>query len=174
MENNIRLSNLPLSLKILVTCFVCTLLLGYGVALLQVYDRTHFDVARILLYYRGAETGEGSGIILPPSFSTLLAATHAHTLSQPVMYLALGLIFVFSHVSEKKKASLVLILFIGSVLSNSAPWLIRYVSAKTIFILHLSQGLMMASFLTMSFVILRDVWWCGKTSNSRRAQRDSC
>ncbi|GEM_PF-1683193 len=159
MENKIQLSSLPLSLKILVTCFVCTLILGYGVALLQVYDRTHFDVARILLYYRGAETGEAIGMILPPSFSTLLAATHAHTLSQPVMYLALGLVFVFSHLSEKKKSSLVLMLFIGSVLSNSAPWLIRYVSAKMLFVLHLSQGLMMVSFFTMSFVILWDVWF---------------
>lgn len=156
-KTNLSLSTFPVSLKVLATCFVLTLLLGYGVSLLQVYDRTHFEMAKTLLYYRGAEGGEG--VLVPPSFATLLSVAHVHTFSQPVMLFLLGLLFVFSRLSERQKVLFILLAFLGSVVSNAAPWLIRYGSPRMTILLPLSQLMLMGSFFVMSLVILYDLWF---------------
>lgn len=157
-KSNFRLSDSPLSLKVLITSFIATLGLGYSVSLLQIYQRTHFDMARILRYYRGAESGEDVGIVLPPTFATLLSVTHTHSFSQPVMYFLLGLLFVFTSASERWKVFFILLIFSGSVISNAAPWMIRYFSPEATLSLYLSQAMMLAAFLFMSVRILYELW----------------
>jgi hypothetical protein len=158
MDSNRRLFSLPFSFKILITCFLVTLSLGYIVALLQVFDRTHFDVAQTLLYYRGDEVGGESAVLLPQSFGSLLAVTHVHAFSQPVMLALVGALFCFTAVSEKAKTIFVIFSFGGSVVSNAAPWLIRYVARGSAVLLPLSQALMMMSFFVMFFVTLAELW----------------
>ena len=143
------------SLKVLVTCFILTLMAGYAVALLQVNERTRFDLAQTLLHYRGAEEG---GIHLPQSFGTLLSVSHVHTFSQPVMLVLVGLLFSLSRVTEKAKVIFILLSFAGSVLSNAAPWLIRYTDPRPAVLLPVSQMALFISFFVMAFVVLRDTW----------------
>lgn len=160
MENKkpFRLPELSGSLKVVITCYVGTLFLGYFVALVQVYHRTQFDLAHTLLYYRGAESGDEADILTGPSFGTLLSVAHVHTMSQPVMLALLCLIFALTYVSQKAKVIFILTAFLSSVASNLAPWLVRYVSREMVMILPLSQMLLMLSFFVMAFVILYDVW----------------
>ncbi|MBI3540923.1 MAG: hypothetical protein HY073_02125 [Deltaproteobacteria bacterium] len=162
-QNKTRLQTLSLPLKVLITCFVGTLLLGYVAALLQVFDRTHFDMAHTLLYYRGAETGAGTGedagLMLPPSFKTLLSVTHVHSLSQPVMFGLLGFLFTLSMVTDAAKVIFILLPFIGSVVSNLSPWLIRFGTKGMVILLPLSQLAMTSGFFVMSFVVLYDLWF---------------
>ena len=156
-----NLKSLSSSQKIVVTCFVVTIMLGYLVAVMKIFDHNHLDLEKTLIYYRGAETGEDVGIILPPSFSTLLSVAHNHMFSQPVMLFLMGILFTFTYMSQKSKSLFILLSFVGSLLSNASPWLIRYVSSKTVMLLPFSQMLMMSSFFVMGFVVLYDIW--GKT-----------
>lgn len=160
MEKNSsgKLSNLSPSLKVLVSCFVLTLLLAYSVALFRIFDHSRFDWEETVRYYRGAESGEEQEIYPPATFATLLSVSHVHTFSQPVMLGLMGFLFCLSRATEKWKAGFVLFSFTGSVVSNAAPWLIRYVSAPMVHLLPLSQFAMLGSFLVMSWTVLREVW----------------
>lgn len=158
-NSSIRLQTLSFPLKVLITCFVGTMLLGYAAALLQVFDRTHFDLAHTLLYYRGAETGDEAGLMLPPSFKTLLSVTHVHSLSQPLMFGLLGFLFTLSMVTDAAKVIFIILPFAGSLLSNLSPWLIRFGTKGMVILLPLSQLAMASGFFVMSFVVLYDLWF---------------
>ncbi|QQR80803.1 MAG: hypothetical protein IPJ69_01155 [Deltaproteobacteria bacterium] len=89
-KNNLKLSKLDLPMKVLVSCFVISLLLGYSLALLQVFNRTSFDPKKTVQYYRGVESENELEATPPPSFATLLSVAHVHSLSQPVMLVLMG------------------------------------------------------------------------------------
>ncbi len=155
------LSNLSSSLKTLATGIILTLLLGYAISILQVYDRSHhFDMKKTIQYYRGDELGEES-IMLPQTFSSLLSVAHVHSLSQPFIFACLGFIFAFSSMSEKNKARFIALGFVGITLSNLTPWLIRYVAGWFVFLFPLSQVMVCISLMILSFVSLKEIW-CSK------------
>ncbi len=154
----IKLHSLPASLKVLITAFCLSIAMGYGVACLQIFSRTGFSVQDAARHYHGGLTEQEQEIYTPPSFNTLLAVSHVHTFSQPVMLGLLGLIFALTYLPEGVKVLFILLSFMGSLGSNLAPWLIRYVSPHWTFLLPLTQLLVMGSFFLMLFVILYDVW----------------
>lgn len=156
-----------MSLKTLVTCFILTILMGYVIALVQVYDRTHFDLSRAILFYRGAETGDEAGIFLPQSFRTLLSVAHVHSFSQPLMFAMLGLVFIFTRASEKLKILFTLLLFAGSITSNITPWLVRYFSPRMAVLLPLSQFAMITGFMVMSAWSIIEMWFGKKYKHGR-------
>lgn len=155
--DNLHLSNWPSSLKVLATCFITTLLVGYAFSLVQVYHRAGFVLSQAVSHYRGDETGQDP-LLLPQTFTTLLSVAHVHTFSQPLLFALLGLIFVFSARSEKTKTFLIVAGFAGSLLSNAAPWLIRYTHPQTVLLLPLSQLAIAISILVMSYVSLKEMW----------------
>ena len=157
IAENCRLSKWPASLKVLATCFIVTLVIGYVVSLLQVYFRAGVIFSQVIAHYRGDETGQDP-LLLPQTFTTLLSVAHVHTFSQPLLFALLGLIFVFSERSEKTKGLLIVAGFAGSRVSNAAPWLIRYTHPQTVLLLPLSQVAIAVSILVMSYVSLREMW----------------
>lgn len=158
--NNLkRLSRWPLSFKIVATYFIITLLIGYFVSLVQVYERSHFDLSRVILYYRGEELPNEESILLPQNFATMLSVAHVHTLSQPLMFAIMGFIYAFSSHTEKKKSFFIALGFIGSLISNGSPWLIRYVTGGMVGFLPLSQLMIMFSLITMTFTSFRQLWF---------------
>lgn len=157
ISENLRLSRWPSSVKVLATCFIITLLVGYAVSLVQVYHRAGFILTQVIAHYRGDETGVDP-LLLPQTFTTLLSVAHVHTFSQPLLFVLLGLIFVFSTRSEKTKKFLIVAGFAGSLVSNAAPWLIRYSHPQTALLLALSQMAIAISILGMSYVSLKEMW----------------
>lgn len=157
-----RLSQFSRPAKILCTGYLITLLIGYGVALLQVYDRSHFDMGHAVSYYRGDDLGEES-VMLPQTYATMLSVTHVHTLSQPMMFSLLGLVFLFSAASQTSKSILISLVFAGSVLSNLAPWLIRYSSATMVYLLPFSQLMIAVGLLVMSARSFYELWFQKKS-----------
>lgn len=151
-----KLRNLPLSAKTLATCLIITLLIGYAVSLVQIYDRSHFNLKQTIQYYRGDEKGEDS-LLMPQSFATMLSIAHVHTFSQPFIFGSIGLIFIFSSLSERKKSGLILIGFLGSLISNLTPWLISYAGAGTVVLYPLSQIFIGLSLVAMSAVSLKEM-----------------
>ncbi|MBX7148233.1 hypothetical protein K1X76_04045 [bacterium] len=155
MANN--LSSWSPSLKALAKGLILTLLLGYFVAFLQIFDRTNMNVKETVQYYRGDESGDPNSILMPQSFTSILSVTHVHSFSQPFIFAGLGFIFAFSTLSERKKAFWISLGFAGTVLSNATPWLIRYVAGEAVYLFGVSQAMMSSSLLIMSFVSLKQL-----------------
>jgi hypothetical protein len=148
-----------LSIKVLVTCFTVTMLIGYGVAFLKIIQITGFppSLDQAALYYRGDPTSEG--LYLPQSYAALLSIAHVHALSQPIMFALIGLAFCFTSVGERLKTSLIVLSFAGLLVSNATPWLVRYGAGAYVFLFPLSQFLMAPIFLFMSVVVIYELWW---------------
>lgn len=157
MENKITLSRLSLSLKTLSVALIITLMIGYAVSLIQVYHRSHFDLNKTVKYYRG-DNLESESLMLPQSFATMLSIAHVHSFSQPFIFGAIGFIFAFSSLSQRKKSFLIALGFLGSLVSNMAPWLIRYSFPSSVILFPISQIMIAVSLLVMSGVSLRELW----------------
>jgi len=158
MMSSLTLKNFPPALRVACTCLILTILCGYAVAILQVYSRSHFDMQKTVQYYRGDESGDPDNVLLPQNFTTILSVTHVHTLSQPLMFGAIALIFAFSAMNEKRKAFWIITFFLGSFLSNLSPWLVRYVSAQWVYLFPTSQIMIASGILTMSLSSLKEMW----------------
>lgn len=153
------LSHWPQPFKWLATCLILTLLVGYGISLLQVFDRSHFDMIKTVMYYRGDEAAGEEAIILPQEYRTMLSIAHVHTLSQPFMFAFLGLIFAFSRVAGRAKSFFIVLSFAGSLASNLTPWLLRYVSPQMVYLFPLSQFAILISVTVMALVPLQELWF---------------
>lgn len=156
MEKN-RLSSCSLSLKILITCLVLTLAVGYAVSLLQAYNRGSFDLKKTALHFRGSES-ENSEIYVPQSDTTMISVAHVHTFSQPVVLGVMGLLFVLTGIGEGLKVFWILLSFLSSLLMNAGPWLVRDVSPHFVSLLYFSGAGMVASFFVMAAGVLYEVW----------------
>lgn len=148
------LSQLPKPLKALAAAFILSILLGYTVALLKIYDLSSFSIQHTLSYYRGDASSEVS---FPQSYASLLSVAHVHTFSQPILFFLLGFIFCFSSISEKTKKTIIWLSFAALLVSNLSPWLVRYTSPLTLFFFPLSQCVLMLCLMIMSFVSLKEL-----------------
>lgn len=158
MENKIKLSTLPTPFKTLITGLVLSLMIGYAVALIQVYHRTSFEPSKTVHYYRGVESENELEATPPPSFATLLSVAHVHSLSQPLMLTLMGFCFAMSYVTNKAKVIFISLSFLSSFGSTLTPFLIRYGSKSFSVLLPLSQMILMFTFFIMAFVVLYDTW----------------
>ncbi|MBI2083864.1 MAG: hypothetical protein HYT76_09920 [Deltaproteobacteria bacterium] len=152
----IRLSALPISVKILITCFVMAIGVGYSISILQVRARTHLDRGETVRHFRGSE--QNPEVYLPQSTGTMVAIAHVHSFSQPVVVGLLAFLFLFTPLSEGYKTSWILISFAGSLTNILSPWFIRDISPHAVYLLYLSGGAMLVSFLVMALSIIHETW----------------
>ena len=157
-NNKIQISQLSLSLKVLTTCFIVTMFIGYGIALLKIIQISGIDINfdQVQTYYNGDEASEG--IFLPQSYEALLSVVHVHSLSQPLMFALMALAFCFTSLREKIKAGLITLSFIGMLMGNATPWLIRYVEASLVYLFPISQLMMGPIFFFMGLMVLYESW----------------
>lgn len=157
MENK-SLSQLEIPLKLACTGFIILILLGYAVALLQVYDRSHFDMQETVLQYRGDESGDSEGLFVPKTYASILSVTHVHSFAQPMMFGLLAIIFCFARASNMFKSLFIVLLYMGCLLSNMTPWLLTYVSASFVHLYPISQLMIGVSMAVMSGLSLLQMW----------------
>lgn len=153
-----KLNGQSLPFKMVVTGFLFLQFIGFGVAILQVHDRTAFNIEKTILHYRGTEEESQKELFLPPDYRELLSVAHVHTMSQPLILFLVGFLFVFSSLKDGMKLFFILLSFGSCLLSNLSPWLLRYVSARTAIFFPLSSALMIGTFLFMAAFILYDLW----------------
>ena len=72
--------------------------------------------------------------------------------------LAVGALFFFCGVGEGAKTLAYLASVLGLIMSNAAPWLLRYVGEDFAFVYPLSNFLLMGGLIAMSIRILVDLW----------------
>ena len=163
MENPRPLNSWPVSAKILATGFLISVLMGYAVAFLTIHHRTRFGMDETIRYYRGdtpadAESDAALAIHLPKPYAEILAVTHVHLFSQPILVLAIGFLFFFCSVGEGAKTLAYLASVFGLLISNLAPWLLRYSGEEFVFLYPVSNILLMGGLTMMTVRILFDMW----------------
>jgi len=151
-----RLSRAVLSLKVLATCCVFALAVGYSVSMLQVYNRSHYKKEEAILHYRGSP--DRDGLSIPQSDTEMISVAHVHTFTQPAILGMMGLMLVFTGLSEGSKSFWIVLSFLGSFAKNASPWLIRDVSPGFIYLMYFGGGAMFLSFAAMALAILMEVW----------------
>ena len=155
----------PLSQRVLITCIILALAVGYSISLLQVRNRGSFNLKETVRHFRGAESSspEGEGIYVPQSDTALISVAHVHTFSQPIVLSVMGFLFLLTSLSEGVKVFWILLSFFGSFAMNLSPWLIRDVSPGFVCLLYVGGTAMIASFCVMAVKVLYETWW-GKIS----------
>lgn len=152
----IRLSTLPISAKILITCFVMAIGVGYSISILQVRQKTHLSRQETVRHFRGSD--QDPELYLPQSSGTMVSIAHVHSFSQPVVLGLLAFLFLFTGFSEISKAVWIVISFLGSLVNILSPWLIRDFSPHSVYLLYLSGTALLASFLVMAISIIHETW----------------
>ncbi len=157
VQNSFRLSEGRFSLKVLVTCCVLGLSIGYLISLAQIYNRSHFRKDEAIVHFRGSP--EVEGLSVPQSDTSMISIAHVHTFTQPAILGMMGLMLVFTGLSEGSKAFWIVLSFLGSFSKNASPWLIRDVSPGFIYLMYFGGGAMFLCFAVMAFAILRETWF---------------
>jgi len=150
-----KLKDLSTPLKTLVFFFILALILGYGVALLQAYEHTGFNIQKVILSYRGSNDPDMMAFAKP--YREILQNSHVHVLTVPLLYFCLSLIFIGTRQSSKFKSVLIALLFSGFFVEYISHWLLRYVSAGFVYVVFFASGLTSLIYLYMCFTSLRNL-----------------
>ena len=176
MFGDVPLSRASLSSKMIVTLFLLSLLMAFGVGVLNIWDKTGLTVQTKIWRYRGAEEGaaatetpshEAAELYFPRSLSELIELTHDHTFDMAMLLLMVGHLFQLTSWPERLKQVVWLVSFVAMFLFIWSPWVIKYVSPAGAILLIAGELLLMVSFLTLTIVPLYEMWWVRPTTQQR-------
>ena len=142
--------------RVLVFLTTLCLLIGFAVALLQVFHKTQFDLDKVIVDYRGSPNPDLMAV--PKSFGQILQNTHAHALSVPLVYFLLSWFFLATQATTRVKSTLITLLFISFLVDYSALWLLRYVHPHFIYASTLSHSVGSPIYLFMCLKVMWEVF----------------
>ncbi|MBI5367388.1 MAG: hypothetical protein HZA54_10155 [Planctomycetes bacterium] len=143
-----------LSTKVLLTCFLLSTLAGYVVALLYFHDRTGLQIEGIQRYYQGDE----EKMVFAKTRTELIASTHPHAFSMPMLLFILCHLAALCRISERLKCGLYLTCFGSAACVLAGPWLTTYYSAANAWFLAASGWVLTISFLAVTLLPLVEMW----------------
>jgi hypothetical protein len=158
--NKFTLSGANKDMKLIITFFIFVMALSYLIALVNVYDKTHFTLSGTAANYAGNE----EEMIFEKGFSEMIEITHPHLLGMAMMFVLLCTIFSFSSASQLLKKIIVFLSFGSIIIDLGSAWLIRYVSTQFAILMVIAGMLMGISFLFLFLVPLKDIWLPKKSS----------
>ena len=162
MFGDVPLSRASLSSKMIVSLFLLSLLMAYGVGILNIWDKTGFTYQTKNLRYRGADANgspDTAELYYPRSLSELIELTHDHTFDMAMLLLMVGHLFQLTGCTERFKQAIWLLSFAGMFLFIWSPWLIKYVSPVCAVLLITGEILLTVSFLILTVMPLYEMWW---------------
>ena len=157
-QDKFKLRKLHGAYRTLLICILLSMLIGYLLTLLQVYEHTGFSASQVILNYRGSPNPDLMAIAKP--YREVLQNTHAHIFSVPLLYFILGAIFLGAGLSVVLKQTLIVLLFSGHVLEYTALWLLRYVHEDYIWLCFGAHGLTGSIFFIM--IVINLIELCGR------------
>jgi hypothetical protein len=158
----------------IVSLFLLSLLMAYGVGILNIWDKTGFTSQTKVWRYRGAEApagqvNEAAELYFPRSLSELIELTHDHTFDMAMLLLMVGHLFQLTSWPERFKQAVWLTSFAAMFLFIWSPWVIKYVSPAGAMLLIAGEILLTLSFLTLTVVPLYEMWCVKSPMRHRRA-----
>jgi hypothetical protein len=150
------------STKVLVSLFLLLVLGGLAVALLQYADRAGFDRKGTVEWVRGNESDlAAKEIRSPKTYTELLAITHEHAFSLPILLLVLLHLVGLCPIGEKAKIGMYVAGFASLAGALAGPWLVSY-GGPGASVLVLGSGLVLALVLGGSALLpLYEMWLAG-------------
>ncbi len=140
--------------KVLLTCFLLFVAAGYVVAMLYFHDRTRLEIAGIERYYKGDEPA----MVFPKSRAELIAITHPHAFSMPMLLFILCHLVALCRISERIKCTLYIASFGSAACVLAGPWLVTYYSPANAWFLAASGWALTFSFAAITFLPLVEMW----------------
>ncbi len=153
---DIRLSDAPLSFKVLVSFFLLAVAIGYVFGLIHIYSDVGLSYTGILTHYRGSR----KVLTTPPefAFARLVHVHHVHIFGISLLFFLVGILFTLTQLPETAKAIFVAIPFIGMFLDFSSFWLLVFVSPVFAFFGMAFGALMALSFFLIVGRPLYEMW----------------
>ena len=177
MFGDVPLSRASFSSKMIVSLFLLSLLMAYGVGILNIWDKTGFTTQTKIWRYRGAEAtadqaNEAAELYFPRSLSELIELTHDHTFDMAMLLLMVGHLFQLTSFTERFKQAVWLASFGAMFLFIWSPWVIKYVSPAGAILLIAGEILLTLSFLTLTVVPLYEMWFVSPLPRPRRIRTE--
>ncbi len=174
MFGDVPLSRASFSSKMVVSLFLISLLMAFGVGILNIWDKTGFTTQTKVWRYGGAEgtanqVNEAAELYFPRSLSELIELTHDHTFDMAMLLLMVGHLFQLTSWPERFKQAVWLTSFAAMFLFIWSPWVIKYVSPAGAILLIAGELLLTISFLTLTIVPLYEMWFVKPPIRYRRA-----
>lgn len=88
----------------------------------------------------------------------LIQTSHTHLFGQTLIAGLLGLIFLFSRVREGRKALLVALPFVGTLIDIAGMWLTRFASPALAFLVIAGGSLFALGYLLIAAISLYELW----------------
>ncbi|MFQ5673947.1 MAG: hypothetical protein ACE5G9_12745 [Nitrospinales bacterium] len=190
MMKPIALSHLPVSAKVLVTCFLITL--GFGNIAAGVYTQKYVVISYESLVdtysdrehdhphpHPHEETGLDPLFMRTPAneygeipitldqvkemphrvdLKLLLQDAHVHLFSHGVLSLLMGILLLWTRLSETWKIVLIPLPFLGGTLDFAAMFLVKFVADEFAYLIIAAGSLTGISFVIVFFLSLYELW----------------
>ena len=144
--NEFRFSEARLSLKVLLSCFLIAVAVGYIFGLIHIYTDVGFSYTGVVSHYRG-----GKELSVPPdfAFAKLIHVHHVHLFGHAMLFLLVGSIFIFTELPEVWKAVFVAAPFVGMAVDFTSFWLLTFVSP-----VFAALAMIFGAFMAFSFFMI--------------------
>jgi hypothetical protein len=160
--------------KILITCFLLTMLIAIAVAELNNYDKVWRLRDGVSLRY-GPEKSQGTEAPLESdmivarmnTFSALLDVTHAHVFELPLVLFVLAHFLMRTRTPEWLKLANYLCSSVGVLVFLGSPWMVRYLSTRAAVAFHIGSAMIGVCAAVMIFIPLWDMWSARPANPSR-------
>ncbi len=164
------LAHSNLSTKLLITFFLACALGALSVALLQYADRAGLSRQEAEEWLLGNEGDSGAlEIKMKRSYRELLAITHEHAFTVPLVVFVLMHFVGLCSLPERWKIALYSTAFLSVAASFAGIWLVAYAGGAWTLLVR-GAGIVMALSIALGCAIpLREMWWVGRRRPARAA-----
>ena len=170
-----RLATCPGPVRALCTGFLLAIGLGLLVAILEVHDAMgglapaavadtlRGDTERAAAAEFAEDFGEddfgpGDDLSFGKGYREMLQTAHTHSLAVPLLFFALGAVFLGTDVGDRAQSAVLAPTFAIVVLDLATLWLVRYVAAGFAFMSVATGGAMGACAAALILRSLYDLW----------------
>ena len=150
------LQTLDKNLKKILIYYLITLGVGFSLGVLYVYLNSEFSSSGMIEQYLG--NNDEWKPKLPKTLQDLVSHTHEHITMFSIIFLSLGLIFLYNNtIKGFWKRFLILEPFVSIIITFGGFFMIRYVTTSFSYIIMISSLLMYICFYVMLFISLYEL-----------------
>ncbi len=149
-----RLRDSDRHIRLVYTLFLLCMLGAFAFSFFWAHSMTSFSPQAVSEHYRGSSATYGE----PMSFRELAEITHFHLFTMPVVFMILVHVLYLTSAGNGLKVGTTWLTFLGVFLDITSPWLITYVSPVFVLTMLAGDFLMLAGFLVMFVVPMREMW----------------
>ena len=150
------LQTLDKNLKKILIYYLITLGVGFSLGVLYVYLNSEFSSSGMIEQYLG--NNDEWKPKLPKTLQDLVSHTHEHITMFSIIFLSLGLIFLYNNtIKGFWKRFLMLEPFVSIIITFGGFFMIRYVTTSFSYIIMISSLLMYICFYVMLFISLYEL-----------------